>query len=277
MDILAFPKFFCPHLTMEQLARTMKEVGFDGVDVMIRNAAWCKEDDFFDTLPKFVNVMRNAGLKAYTVTTDWGEAHLDQLDDRYRLFRDNGITMFRFWLMNYRGYGTYREDFDRCKLLILNKLEKLGQKYRVKALLQTHGGNLTWSPEAAYFLVRGFDPNAVGVHYDPGNLRAQEGWTDPVKSLDILREHLAYIAVKNCGWFLVPDPQQNQRLVWKMDWTHLDEGLVDWKTILEELHKVGYQGPLCMHNFYTSGLAGLTEETRNDLDYLRRILLETHR
>ncbi|MCL5271099.1 MAG: sugar phosphate isomerase/epimerase [bacterium] len=271
-DVLLFPKFQYPHLReQEQLADHLIDCGFDGVDVMIRTGSWCKEEDYFHTLPAFVNYMRGRNLKAYTVTTDWSHDHLAKIEDDFRLFADNGITMFRFWMQNYRGYNTYREDLARCRQSV-ETVEKLGLKYGVKALLQTHGGGFCWSPEAIYFLIHDRDPKGIGVHYDPGNMVHQEGWTDPVKSLDILQEHLAYVVTKNCGWFLGPNLKQARKLTWKMEWTRLAEGLIDWPAILGQLVKIDYQGPICTHHFYEGTLEALTEGTKDDLNYLRGLL-----
>jgi len=275
MDLLCFPKFFYPHLDMNQLAVAMKDLGFDGVDIMIRGASWCKEEDYKQTVPQFAKAMRAGGMKCYTVTTDWPETRLDSLEDDYRLFADNGIEMFRFWFLRYGGPGTFHELFEQGRKMIA-KVEALGQKYGVKAIFQTHGGRMTWSCEAAYFMLQGYDPKTVGVHYDPGNLLAQEGYTGPNRATDILREYLAYVGVKNAGYFLAPNVQDNQRLTWRADWTLLKDGIVKWKEVLEALKRVDFKGPMCMHNFYESSLEGLTELTRDDVVYLRKLMAETN-
>ena len=272
-DLICFPKFLWPHLDMEQLADMLLECGFDGVDIIIRDTAWCKEDDYPESLPVFCDTMRAKGLSAYAATTSWGHDSLEWIEDAYRLFADNGVTMYRFTMQGYRGPGTYREDSDRCRET-LAKLEPLGQKHGVKALLQTHGGCLTWSPLSAYVLVQGLDPAAVGVHYDPGNMRHQEGWTDPHKSVDVLREYMGYVGVKSCGRFLVADPKDDQRLKWQRQWMRLSEGMVDWREILRELKAGGFDGPLGMHNFYENTLEGLVEGTKADVAYLRGLLGE---
>lgn len=270
-DLICFPKFLWPHLDAEQLADTLLETGFDGVDVIIRDTAWCKEEDYPESLPAFVSLMRDRGLKAYAATTSWGHDSLDWLEDAYHLLADNGITMYRFTMQGYRGPGTYREDFETCRQT-LGAIEKLGQKHGVKALLQTHGGCLMWSPLAAYAPVKDLDPAALGVHYDPGNMWHQEGWTDPHKAVDILREYLAYVGVKSCGWFLVPDSQDDQRLKWRREWMRLSEGMVDWPGILRELNAAGFDGPLGMHNFYENTLEGLIEGMKADVVYLRGLM-----
>ncbi|MBN1675791.1 MAG: TIM barrel protein [Kiritimatiellae bacterium] len=274
MDLLVFPKFFYPHLDEKRLADTMTQLGFDGVDVMIRDAAWCKEDDCRDTLPRFVRTMRGAGLACYSATTDWKLDRIESIEDDYRFFADHGIRMFRFGLTNYAGFGTWQRDFERARAG-LAALEKIGQRHGVKALLQTHGGNLTWSAEAAAFMVQGLDPNAVGVHYDPGNFIHQEGYTHAEKAIDVLGEYLAYVGVKNAGWFRCPDHARNQRMRWAPHWTWLSEGQVNWPRELRVLKAAGFAGPLCMHNFYESGVEGLTRQTADDVVYLRGLMRDT--
>jgi sugar phosphate isomerase/epimerase len=272
-DLLCFPKFFHPHLTMDQLADTMAECGFDGVDVMIRDTAWCNDDDYTRTLPRFAATMRERDLKCYTATTNWTYQNVSGIEDAYRLFADNGISMFRFLMQTYRGRKTYREDFAKARATA-EELEKLGLRHKVKVLFQNHGGALFFSPATAYFMTKGLDPAAVGVHYDPGNLRAQEGWTNPTLSVDVLGEYLAYVGVKNAGWFLLPDSSRDQILTWQRHWTRLSAGMVDWREVLTELRAAEFQGPLCMHNFYESTLEGLRDGTAEDVRYLRGLVDE---
>jgi sugar phosphate isomerase/epimerase len=208
-DVILFPKFQYlnqdPPLSLESLAQHALSCGFDGVDALIREASWVKESDYAQSLPRFVRGLRAHGLKAYTASTDWGHEHADDIEEAYRLFADNGIRMFRFTMQTYQGPGTWRADLERCRKT-LGKLEPLGQRYGVKALLQTHGGLLAFSPATALCLVDGLDPAALGIHYDPGNMLHQEGWTEPVKSVDIMGPYLSYVGVKNCGYFLLPPP-----------------------------------------------------------------------
>ncbi len=274
-DLLVFPKFsFREQDTVEKLADQMLRCGVDGVDIMIRKPSWVKEDDYFETLPAFAGEMRGRGLKVYAVTTDWQHDKVDAIEDSYKLFADNGIKMFRFLMQKYQGRGTFRADMKTCRES-LEKLEPLGQKYGVKALLQTHGDSMTWSPEAAYILVEGLDPQAIGVHYDPGNMLHQEGWTEPVKSIDVLGPYLAYVVTKNPGWFLIPDRQADQRFKWQREWTRMPYGMIDWSQIFEELKAANYEGPICMHNFYERTQEGLEEGTIIDANYVRDLINKT--
>ena len=268
-DLIIFPKFSYPALdTVEKLADQLIEWNFDGVDIMIRGNAWCKENDYFETLPAFVSHMQSKKLKAYTVTTDWKHDKVAGIEDSYKLFADNGVTMYRFLMQTYRGAGTFHDDWKKCRES-LEKLEPLGRKYGVKALLQTHGDSMTWSPEAAYFMVQGLDPKAIGVHYDPGNMWHQEGWTEPVKSIDVLGEYLSYVVTKNLGWFYHPDRQKDQKWVWDRQWTYMPDGMIDWPVIFAELKKAGFEGPICTHHFYEATQEGLDIGTRIDVKFIR--------
>ncbi|MFC1735431.1 sugar phosphate isomerase/epimerase family protein [Candidatus Hydrogenedentota bacterium] len=271
-DLLVFPKFFFQHGPgVAELADRIIECGFDGVDVIIRERAWCKEDDYFESLPAFAKHMRSRGLKVYTATTNWMHDKVAAIEDSYMLFADNGITMFRFFMQRYRGRGTYREDLLQCRKS-LERLEELGLQYGITALLQIHGRSLTWSPATASSMVQGLDPRGVAIHYDPGNMCLQEGWTDSVKAVDVLGEYLAYVGAKNGEWSSAPDRDGDNQLKWRAKWTQLACGMIDWEVVLNELKAADYDGPICIHNFYDGSLQELVETTTMDVKYMRRLM-----
>jgi sugar phosphate isomerase/epimerase len=82
------------------------------------------------------------------------------------------------------------------------------------------------------------------------------------------------VGVKNAGTFHVPQGG-DYRLRWKTEWTTLAEGQVDWREVLRVLRRRGFEGPLCMHNFYERNLNDLIAQTRRDLEYLRTLLAES--
>ena len=278
-DLLLFPKFEylnqTPPWSVDALIDHAERCGFDGIEVMIRETSWCREEDLPRSLPAFVRAVRARGLKAYTATTDWQHEQIAQLDDAYRLFADEGIGKVRVTVQWYRGAGAWREDFERCRRSVA-LLEEAGRKYGVQALIQTHGAAMVFSPAIGYFLLDDIDPAAVGIHYDPGNMMHQEGWTDPPKALDLIGPHLGYVGMKSCGWFRVPDPTRGQRLTWRREWTRLEEGCIDWPLIIQELARVGYAGPVCTHHFYEHSMESLVEGVQADAAYARKLIDEAY-
>ena len=270
MEFLEFPKFF-RELSAEELGKTLKDIGFDGVDVMVRDGYWVTYDTLKDSLPKYIKIMHSFGLSTKSATTSVTETRDPNFQDMYRIFADNGVQMYRYGGFRYRGMGTFHDDFQIARGVI-GELEKLGEKYGVKAIIQMHGGTLHCSSSMSYFLLNGFDPRYVGSHYDPGNMIQQEGHEDWEKGIDIIKPYLCYVAVKNSAPFLVPHPE-SYKLQWSKQWTTLADGLVDWKRVLKALKQAGYDGPICFHNFYERGLEHLIARTREDVQYVRNVLV----
>jgi sugar phosphate isomerase/epimerase len=269
MDFLEFPKFF-QELSAEKLAEALKNIGFDGVDVMVRDNYWVTYKTLKDSLPEYIKIMRSFGLSTRSATTSITDVEEPGFEDMYQLFADNGVEMYRYGGFRYRGMGTFHDDFQNARGIIA-KLEKLGERYGVKAIIQMHGGTLHCSAAMSYFLLKDFNPEYIGSHIDPGNMVQQEGYEDWEKSIDIIKPYLCYVGVKNSAPFLVPHPE-SYKLHWRKQWTTLADGLVDWTRVMKMLKKAGYDGPLCFHNFYERGLEHLIARTREDVEYIRKIL-----
>ena len=269
MEFLEFPKFF-RELSAEQLGETLKDIGFDGVDVMVRDGYWVTYDTLKDSLPAYIKVMNSFGLSTKSATTSLTDVHDPAFANMYEVFANNGVEMYRYGGFRYRGMGTFHEDFQKARG-VLAELETLGEKYGVKAIIQMHGGTLHCSSSMSYFLLDGFNPEYIGSHHDPGNMIQQEGHEDWEKGIDIIKPYLCYVGVKNSASFLVPH-EKSYKLQWSKKWVTLADGLVDWEHMLKALIKAGYDGPLCFHNFYEHDMGHLIARTREDVEYIRGIL-----
>lgn len=271
MEIVVFPKFFQP-LSVAELARTLRDIGFDGVDVMVRDGFWVTEESLERSLHEFVRVLHDFGLSASNATTDFLDPFNPAVERGIACLAANGIAQCRLRGFAYRGAGTFRSDWDAARRT-LAQFEKLGEKHGIRAFLQTHGGTLHASATTSALLVDGFNPERVGIHHDPGNMICQEGYEAWDKGFDALGGHLCMVGVKNAATFHVPQGG-DYRLGWRTDWTTLSEGQVDWRAVLRALRRQGFAGPLCMHNFYEKGLPDLIAQTRRDLDDLKGLLAE---
>ncbi len=215
--------------------------------------------------------MQDAGLSTESATADVGSVHAPDFQPRIAALAECGIGSYRYQGFAYRGQiGSFHRLWEAATEE-LERLQEINRKLGIKALIQMHGGNLHSSPSASYWLVKDFDPAAIGLHLDPGNMIHQEGWEDYEKSVDIIQSHLAYVAAKNAGWYYRMDPQTYQHR-WHREWTPLAEGIVDWPRVIRALRAIGYDRPICMHNFYPGPLDVLVARTREDLAYLRDAL-----
>ena len=266
MHCIVFPKFF-QELTVTQLGRELSGLGFDGVDVMVRDGYWTTRENLTRTLDVFVRAMDDFGLSAENATTDFLDPDEPDVESAVAALAENGIRQFRLKHIPYEGAKSYRGALDTARRQ-MERWERIGEKHGARAFLQTHGGSIHPSASSAARIVEGFDPAYIGVHHDPGNMICQEGYESWEIGFDILGGHLCMLGVKNAGLFRSADGR------WRRRWTALSEGAVDYRQALLELRRTRFSGPLCMHNFYGGGLERLREKTRADLRHLRNVLEE---
>lgn len=144
---------------------------------------------------------------------------------------------------------TYQDLFARS-IDQLGVVEELCRKAQVKALLETHFGNICASPSLACNLVKNFDSKYIGVIYDPGNM-VVEGMESPKMAIEILSEYLAHVHVKNTIWDWMNYDWQRTPVPegWNWKFVGILNGIVKWDNVVKHLKNSGYKGYLSWEDF----------------------------
>jgi sugar phosphate isomerase/epimerase len=156
----------------------------------------------------------------------------------------------------------YRETFEQRRKEYA-AVADLARSYGVKALIELHHNTLISSASAAARFVDGFDPQAVGVIHDIGNM-LREGYERELWSLEILGEHLAHVHVKNAVPVATPGEHETS---WAWQWTPMRHGVADFGALFAALRQIGYDGWVSSEDFSTA--VPLKERTADNLAYLR--------
>jgi sugar phosphate isomerase/epimerase len=141
---------------------------------------------------------------------------------------------------------SYREGVPagqilRSVRLTLQHLARRTKLAGVCALLEIHWGTVMSSFTSAHALVRGLDPEAIAITFDPANM-VIEGKEDWEYGIDLLREHFANVHIKNASWV-------RERGNWTWQWDGLQQGMVEWPHLFRLLASRGYRGMLAMEDF----------------------------
>jgi sugar phosphate isomerase/epimerase len=170
-----------------------------------------------------------------------------------------GATQIRVGAGSSQG-APYAGRFAAAKAF-LAEVEPLALRYGIRALVEIHHGTVCPSASLAHRLVSHFDPQAVGVIYDPGNM-AREGLEDYRLGIELLGPYLAHVHLKNAA-FTRPEGGG----VWTARWAPLEDGVVDFPQVLAALQAVGYDGWLSVEDF--SAARPSREALRHNIAFIR--------
>lgn len=266
MNTVMFTKLF-KGLSLDEVADHLTALGFDGVDLLIRDGHQVTPAAP-DAITPAVRRMERAGLSVPMATTDLTEA-TPVAERVFGACAEAGVSTIRLGYYKYTGSG-YAAALDDARRK-LDGLETAAAKTGVRLAIQLHGDTIHASGAQTLLLLQGRDPGRVSAYPDPGNQVVQDGRDDWRFTFDVLAPWLSCVGVKNGGWSphgLRPSGQRE----WRSDWLGLPDGMVPWDAIVAHLRSTGFDGLLTLHSHYEVPLAQALDQTRLDLGYLRHLL-----
>jgi sugar phosphate isomerase/epimerase len=257
-------------------------IGFDGVDITVRDGGHVAPQRVEDELPIAVAAVRKSGLEVPMITTGIVDASTPHAASVLRVAGALGIRRYRWGGFKYhpdRPIPQQLADFtNRAR-----ELAALNKEYGVCAMYHTHSGvgEVGASIWDLYMILEPLDRNAVAINYDIGHATIEGGlggWIDTTRlTLPMMRG----IALKDFAWVKDADGK------WQPQWRPLGEGMVHFPQFLEMVRKGGFNGPVQMH-FEYAGLGGaehghpkititrqeFIEKTQRDVRRARALLRE---
>lgn len=272
-----------PDLTPQELVEELVECGIDGVE-------WrCKEtpEELKQEPPSFwgnnmctldpnasdaeldawLKMTKDRGIEVTSVTPYLTCGDIAATERVLYIARRLGAKFIRLGVPHYHRSTDYSTLFSKA-IRYLEQASELCKQYGVKGLIETHHVTIAPSASLAYRLVERFDPDTVGVLFDPGNM-VHEGYENYRMGLELLGPYLAHVHVKNAKC-AAGDRRDDGSLAWQMSWTGVADGIVDWKQVITDLKAVGYDGMLGLEDFsltYPSRAA-----LRENVHFIRSLL-----
>lgn len=146
------------------------------------------------------------------------------------------------------------EDFDEKRKILVNTMRTLAdeaKEKKVALVLENHFNTMTTGPQITYDIVSEIDRENVGILYDQANIGFLSG-EDYRKCIQIQRSKIFYVHVKDFKFKAegmrfsagsVTHVNEEERAVVTRI---VGEGILPWKEIIRELHKIGYDGYLSL-------------------------------
>ncbi|WP_019535481.1 sugar phosphate isomerase/epimerase family protein [Paenibacillus ginsengihumi] len=273
-----------PDLTPEQMAAAAQAAGLDGIEWRFKEVPeevkgekpsfWrnnrCSIDPQAsdEEIARFDRAAKNHELVSLSVTPYLTAGDIEGTERVLQVAQKLSASMIRVGVPGYNRTQNYNDLFD-VAVRYLDAVEPLAKRYGIRCLVETHHHTITPSAGLAHRLVSRYNPEHIGVLFDPGNM-IHEGYENFRMGLELLGPYLAHVHIKNTGWRkgeLREDGSQG----WVSYWEPIAEGIVNWKQVIDDLKSVGYDGYIGVEDFsgkYESAelLSQFAQQVRSWLD-----------
>jgi len=253
-------------LSFDELAETMARIGYNGIEIAVRENGHISPENAEKQLPVLVSALKKQGLELTVLTS--GITDVEQPHARTILSSAAGAGV-KHYRLGYYFYDLSKPippqlDSFRASL---NKIVDASRKLGLTPLYQNHSGsNLFGAPLwDLYELVKGYSQDELGVALDVAHMVVEGGLSWPIEC-NLMRPHVRSIYVKDFIW-----EDGN------VHWTPLGKGRVP-PAVFQWLRETKFDGPFSVHVEYLEGLAGAEGNHKNvqafdrDLKTLRGLL-----
>lgn len=283
MHIVLNTKFFA-ELDLDRLGAAARTWGYDGLDICARPGHPVTLENVDQTLPAAHRRLQEEGLVCPLVTApvDFNDPAAPEAERLYAACAAAGIARIKLGYWRYWEGEDYWEVLERAREALAGFC-RLSEQYGVQSCHHTHSGSCIGSNCAGTMhLVRGFEPQQVGVYPDFGHI-AFDG-EDLAMGLAMVRDYLSIVGIKDGCHVPQAEGQEPARVPM---FVKLGVGSVDWRRVLTLLKNMGFAGDLAVHTEYQfdeaiirqvgyaeEKPADLEEFVRQDAAYLRGLMGE---
>jgi len=244
---------------LEDALRLAQSAGYEGVELRIHGNCHVSLQELQRRCVEIKRQVEAHQLELCVYNTYFGVNEPGAIEAMIDICSRTGVKYFRATLplagvaavrnlgMDRAVVPSYRDgmapaDLLRTVRLTLQHLACRTKLAGVCALLEIHWGTVMSSFTSAHALVRDLDPEAIAITFDPANM-VIEGKEDWEYGLDLLRECVANVHIKNASWI-----RKNGQWTWQ--WDGLQQGMVEWPQLFGLLAARGYRGMLALEDFH---------------------------
>lgn len=272
-----------PEWDLQEAVHNLAQLGYNGVEWRVQampdevpvgtpisywgyNRATVDLKQIVELAPEVRSISQEAGLEICSLTSYLQVGQAEEVERVMQAAQIMGCPRMRVNVPRYDRTRHYNDLFAETTEH-LREIEKLARKHSIEANLEIHMGNIIPSAGLAHRLISQFDPEFIGVIYDPGNM-VHEGYENWRMGLELLGPYLHHVHVKNAVWEQV-ETLGDGTLVWHCNHAPVRKGIANWHEIMADLKAVGYDGWLSFEDF--SSDEPTWEKCRNNLAYLKAL------
>ncbi len=274
-DIHIFSKHL-QWLGYEEMAKTAANIGFDGVDLTVRPKGHVLPENVETDLPKAVEAIRKAGLKAELITTSITNAKDPSTEKILKTASRLGIKTYRMGWLDYEAGKPIPEQLEVFKKQ-LAELAEMNKHYGLHGAYQNHAGtSVGASSWDTWYLIKDLDPMYLGARFDVRHAMV-EGMHSWETALKLLAPHIRSLDLKDFIW-----TQKDGK--WTVENVPVGQGAVDFKRYFHLLDELKINAPITLHLEYPLGGANdgayditvppevVTGAMKTDLTSLKKVM-----
>jgi sugar phosphate isomerase/epimerase len=232
-----------PQMHYAELARTVKQLGFGGVDLTVRPEGHVLPDRVAQDLPRAVAALQSAGLTVPMITTALTSPSDPAAGPTLATAGRLSVPFFKLGYWSYRSGDSIEARIGEVRRDAAG-LVALGKEHGVVAGFHNHSGlNVGAAVWDARAIIGDMDPRWIGYYFDPCHATAEGGAGGWQIALRMALARIKMVAIKDFYW-------EKRAGKWTMQMCPLGEGMVDWPKFFSMLAGSGFTGPISLHVEY---------------------------
>ena len=242
-------------LDYPNMAKTAREMGFDGIDLTVRPGGHVLPEKVEEDLPRAVEAIHKAGLKAELITTAITSAEEKHTEKIIKTASQLGVKYYRMGWLKYAKDKPIAGQLENYKGQF-KELEQMNGYYNIHGAYQNHAGDSVGSPVwDIWYLIRDLDPQWLGCRFDVRHAMV-EGMNSWTVGLRLLQPYIRSLDFKDFQW-------KKEEGRWKVENVPIGEGAVDFPAYFQLLEELKVEAPVTLHVEYPLGGAneGATQIT----------------
>lgn len=228
-------------LSVEELARALAGIGFDGVDLAVRPGGHVEPANVATDLPRAVETLAKRGISCPSIVTSVVDAD-ERAVQVVKAAAECGVQVYR---MGYLHYGdSVTETLSQARGRF-ERLAALNEQHGIHGAYQNHFGT-DWVGAALWDLHRlleGLPPRWIGCQYDVRHAVIESGssWST---ALRLLSPWIRSVVIKDGRW------EQRSGGEYHPVSVPVGTGMVDWRRYTELLPHSAWEGLISVHFEY---------------------------
>lgn len=262
LNISVFSKHL-QFLDYEDLASVSADIGFDGVELSVRDGGHVLPENVERDLPRAIAAIKDAGLNADMIVTG-----IKELNPLTRTVLETaaaqGVKYYRMGYLRYPKNGSIPEALEHYRGKV-KELANFSYSLGIQCCYQNHNGTSVGSNVwEIWELLKDTDPEAMAAQYDIYHAVVEGGrsWPNGVR---LLQDRISNIVLKDFRWEKIDGR-------WQVYKTPLGDGMVDFDAYFKMLKEFAIHVPVAMH--FEFDLFGAERGSREVAESVRPTIYE---